>query len=222
MKSIFYLLAMAAIISGCIHSGPVPDEIKSSADGFGSSKLRPKGQPFTYPAGIKVVGKPHWDLECMEEAKKKKRVAGSGSAVHFCIQFDNSTDKPIIITFPPGTIFISETDVSQNGLLVQTVRLEVPPQSSPVFHIFNYCINPDRDITDYNINFEPVPVITNHEGVYELANMLTNKKMNSEDYNYSVIPTEIFVPVQQAVNEIANVGEISTNSRNAVTLLPAK
>jgi hypothetical protein len=222
MKFCIYLILITAALYSCIQSAPLPDEIKSSAPGFGSSKMRPSGEAFTYPAGIKVLGKPHWDLECMDEAKKKKRVFGSGSAVHFCIQFANATDRFIVVTLPPGTIFISESDESQNGILVQGITMEVPAQSTPTFHIFNNCINSDRDITDYNMTFEPVPVITDHPGMYELTEMLAGKKINSENYSYSVIPSEISVPIQLAVNDIAHTGELSAASREAIRKLPGK
>ncbi|MEO6287356.1 MAG: hypothetical protein ABIN80_24265 [Dyadobacter sp.] len=222
MKSCIYLILITAALSCCIHSAPVPDEIKSSAPGFGTSRMRPSGETFTYPAGIQVLGKPHWDLECMDEAKKKKRVFGSGSAVHFCIQFANTTDRLIVVTFPPGTVFISESVESQNGILVQGISMEVPAQSAPVFHIFNHCINADRDVTDYNVTFEPVPLISDHAGMYELTSLLADKKINSEDYNYSVIPTEIFVPIQMAVDEVAHTGELSSASREALRKLPGK
>ncbi|WAC14559.1 hypothetical protein [Dyadobacter pollutisoli] len=222
MKSYIYLILVVAALLGCIHSAPIPDELKASAPDFGTSKMRPYGETFTYPAGIKVIGKPHWDLECIDEARKQKRVFGSGSAVHFCIQLANTTGSPIVVVFPPGTVFISESIESQNGILVQGISMEVPPQSAPVFHIFNNCINADRDITDYNVTFEPVPIISDLEGIAELTMLLADKRINSEDYNYSIIPSEISVPIQIAVNDVAHTGELSAASREAIGKLPRK
>jgi len=59
-----YYLVLATVPLGCIESAPVSDEVKSSAPGFGSSRLRPAGPPLSFPSGIKVVDGPHWDEKC--------------------------------------------------------------------------------------------------------------------------------------------------------------
>ena len=78
------------------------DDMHSSAPGFGNSVARPQGALFVYPAGIRVIGKPTKEFECLSEAIFQKRVIGSGGAVNFCISFQNTTDSPIKIEFPPS------------------------------------------------------------------------------------------------------------------------
>ncbi|MCF0070191.1 hypothetical protein LZD49_06890 [Dyadobacter sp. CY261] len=223
MKKLYTLLLMlAAALCGCIHSAPVPDEVKSSAPGFGTSRQHPTGKPLTLPAGIKIVGKPHWDLDCIAEANNEKRVYGSGGEVRFCIQFSNNTSQPIIVTIPPGTIFISESTESQNGLVIQMIQVTVPPLSTPFFYFLNNCLNPDRDVTNLLDEFEAQPIVTDHPGVTELTNMLSGKKVNSEDYNHEVPPTEIFVPVQRAVSEVSHTGSMAAETRASLSRLPDK
>lgn len=54
-RRLLCFFALAAALCGCIHSAPVPDEVKSSAPGFGSSERRPEALPLSLPTGIKMV-----------------------------------------------------------------------------------------------------------------------------------------------------------------------
>lgn len=222
MRRSLQLWIMTALFAGCIHSAPVPDAVKSSAPGFGSSRQRPTGRLLVFPEGIEVVGKPRWDTECMNEALQEKRIYGNGGAVRFCIRFSNSRPQPITVTIPAGTVFISVDDESQNGLVVQTIRVTVPPLSAPSFYFLNNCINEDRDITGYSDEFEPQPIVTDHTPILELTDLLRSKRINSEDYHSSFPPSQISAPVQTAVHEIAHTGRMSATTRAKLDQLPAR
>lgn len=209
-----HFFVLAAVLSSCIESAPVPDEVKSSAPGFGSSKVRPEGQPLSFPPGIKVVGNPHRDESCVD-----KQVFGSG-ATGFCIQLENSTGIPLVVSIPAGTVFVSGNAASPNGLIVEEINLPVPARSNPTFHFNTYSINEDRKAGP--ASFEPQPLLTNHYGLPELLGILAGKKINAEDYHGQVPPEEIPATVQAAVHEIAHRGQLSSASHEKLILLPDK
>lgn len=210
------------MVSGCIQSAPVPDIVKSFAPGFGSSRQRPGGTPLTFPAGIGIVGRPHRDTACMNEALETGNVYGNGTAVRFCILFSNSTQKPVTVTIPAGTVFISVGDKSQNGLVVQTIRMTVPPLSTSSFHMLSNGINEDRDDSSHPAEFEPHPVLTDYAPMLELTGLLSGKKINAEDYPSANVPPEISAAVQLAVHQVAHTGRLSADTRTSLAQLPDK
>ncbi|NID09649.1 hypothetical protein [Fibrivirga algicola] len=183
------LLACNAPVHDDIAPTPVPDEppTGSSAPGFGRSDKRPEGTPFTFPAGITLVSKPQFDEDCRYDARKSKQVKGSGNDVALCVSFSNSTNAPIRVELPPGLIWVAEKsevsrDVSQNGILVKTVTILVPAHTVQTTWLVAYCINFDRSSTRPGDTFEAQPILSNHPGIKALAQQMTTKKINEEDY----------------------------------------
>jgi hypothetical protein len=209
-----HFMVLTAVMSSCIESAPVPDEVKSSAPGFGSSKRRPEGQPLVFPAGVKVVGRPHFDESCVG-----RQVIGSGT-IGFCIQLENSTCTPLAVTIPAGPVFVSEHAESPNGLTIQEIHLLIPAKSTLTFHLKTYSINQDRKARPGS--FEAQPLLTNHHGLPDLLSVLTGKKINTEDYNGAMLPEEVSTTVQSAVHEVAHKGQLSPASREKLALLPDK
>ncbi|GGH29018.1 hypothetical protein GCM10007423_16020 [Dyadobacter endophyticus] len=212
-----YFLVLAAVLSGCIESAPVPDEVKSSAPGFGSSIRRPEGTPVSFPPGIKVVDSPHWDEHCADQSGKL--VYGVGD-VGFCIQFSNSFDTPVTVKIPAGAIFISDNTESPNGFIIKDLITTIPAKSSQVLHLMTCSINQDRRAR--TTSFEAQPVLTNHYNIPELLSMLESKKINAADYDGGMPPAAISAIVQSAVYEVAHTGQLSFGSREKLLQLPDK
>nr|WP_295935074.1 hypothetical protein [uncultured Dyadobacter sp.] len=158
----------------------------------------------------------------MNEAHRTKSVYGSGNAVRFCIVLSNRTHGPLTATLPAGTVFISMDDKSQNGLVVQTIRLAIPPLSTASFHVLSNGINEDRDDSSHSGEFDPQPLLSDYAPVLELTDLLRGKKINVEDYPSANLPSEISAPVQNAVHEIAHTGRMSADTRTDLAQLPDK
>lgn len=214
-RLVLYFFALAAALCGCIHSAPVPDEVKSSAPGFGSSERRPEGTPLSFPTGVKVSDSPHWDTQCARQSGK--RIQGMGGT-RFCIQFSNSTDTPQLVTIPAGTVFVSANTKSPNGLVVKEINIQIPPQSAEVWQLMTCSINQDRNVPA--ATFDAQPVLTNHYGMPELLSLLERKRIDAADYNCEVPPAAVSATVQAAVYEIAHTGKPSAGSREKLVQLP--
>ncbi len=203
----------------------VPPE--SSAPGFGSSKSRPEGTPFVFPAGVTLVDKPRADGSCWNQAKEQNKVRGSGGVVGFCLSFSNANDFPVRIDLPPGLIWIAEKnemfqDISQNGIIVKTVTLHVPAHAIETAWLLTYCINVDRSTGRPGDSYESQPILTSHPGIKALAQQLANKKINVEDYPAELTDAErqqlAFVAV--AVEDVETFGTVQPSTQVYLDKLP--
>lgn len=209
--------ALAAALCGCIESAPVPDEEKSSAPGFGSSARRPEGTPLSFPAGVTVADNPHWDESCVSESNNQ--VYGVGG-VRFCMQFSNSSNTPVLVTIPAGTVFVSESTASPNGLIVKEIQIWIAAKRTVIAQLMTCSINQDRKAPA--AAFDAQPVLTNHYNMPELLSLLETKQINAEDYNGTAPPQAVSATVQAAVHQLAHTGQLSVNSREKLSQLPEK
>ncbi|RYF71808.1 MAG: hypothetical protein EOO39_13290 [Cytophagaceae bacterium] len=199
---------------------------QSSAPGFGDSKARPLGTLFVYPAGIKVVDKPRHDYACWQESVEKNTRLGGGGMVQFCVSFQNTTNGPIKLEFPPKTIWIAENLSMQNGVNFKWIKVVVPAQSVLVCHINAFCINPPRSPTDLGEQYQSQPIISNHPGLDELVQLVATKKIDFVDYGTTIqnsdvkVFTEAFVAGQVAAEDIAREGRLSSEAKQRIAALP--
>jgi hypothetical protein len=212
-------------ISGC-HTSVKPDQEEttpststSSAPGFGTSNARPEGQPFVWPTGVKVLGKPKLEYDCLSDAVNKKRQYGSGGVVRFCLTLYNSGSQSVTVVFPPGLVWISESEMVQNGIIVKSARIPVPANSQLTIMLDAFCINEDRDPTDYGDLYEPQPIVTSHAGMLELSQLVANKQINDEELAKPLESTD-WITLQGAVHEVEKTGKISDDSRRKLKALP--
>ena len=208
-----YVSMLAAALCGCIHSAPVPDEVKSSAPGFGSSDRSPEGLPLSLPNGIAIVDRPYSDGNCTGLSD----LYGVGE-VRFCMQLSNNTGTPAFVTIPAGTVFISENIKSPNGLIVKKINIRIPAHSAPVMQFMTCSINQDRKAPA--ATFGPQPILTNHYSMPELLSLLETKRVNAEDYDGKIPPAAISAAVQAAVHELAHTGRLSASAREKLAQLP--
>jgi hypothetical protein len=155
---------------------------KSVGPGLGFSKETPAGTVFTLPAGLTLESPipayaPENPIDCGE--KYTDEANGSGEEVRLCLIFRNTTNAPITLTLPPGLIFVATNDDVQNGLIVQTVAIEVPPGERYFAPLFAYCVNQDRSTTGLDDRYELGPVVQ-HEDFVELYGLLAGKQLTRE------------------------------------------
>lgn len=225
----FATLTVFLCITGC--QPPVnpeeeettPSASASAAPGFGTSRAQPQGQPFVWPTGVTVLGKPKLEYECLVDAVNKKQIYGSGGAVRFCLTLHNANHQPVTVILPPGIIWIAETvtetQAVQNGILIKSVRILIPASSQLSVMLNAFCINLDRSPTDYGDTYNPQPVITSQAGMLELSRLVASKKINDEELE-KPMPTDDWVTLQEAVHEVEKTGKVSEESRRKLTALP--
>ncbi|WP_120592909.1 hypothetical protein [Corallococcus sp. CA054B] len=212
-----------ALLAACSDDGegPTPDggtktdggtsTTKSAGPGLGTSKETPAGTTFALPAGLTLENPitsytPQDPVECddifPEDAK------GSGDEVTLCLIFRNTTGAPITLTLPPGLIFVSTNDDVQNGLLVQTVTIEVPPGDRFFVPLFLYCANQDRSTTGPDDKYVLGPTVQYKE-FQELYSLLAGKTLEVEDA----------AVIQVAVSHLTNGEGLSASDRAALQAL---
>ncbi|MBN9688105.1 MULTISPECIES: hypothetical protein [unclassified Corallococcus] len=155
---------------------------KSVGPGLGFSKEAPTGQAFTLPAGLTlenpiVAYSPENPVDC--DDKFKEEAYGSGEEVRVCLIFNNTTNAPITVTLPPGFILVSTNDDVQNGIIVQTVSIVVPPGERYFAPMFAYCANQDRSTTGLDDRYELGPV-AQHKDLQEVFSLLAGKQLTRE------------------------------------------
>ncbi|MBC7892837.1 MAG: hypothetical protein H7Y12_11525 [Sphingobacteriaceae bacterium] len=229
----FSSLLLLSLLTACKPTSSVePDQNEtpapeSAAPGFGTSKSRPEGTPFVFPAGISLVKKPSADADCWSETRKTKKIRGSGGAVAFCLTFSNTNAYPVRVELPPGLIWVAEESLidqefSQNGVLLKTVTVLVPAHAVETTWLVAYCLNHDRGITRTGDTFEAQPVLSSHPGLLDLARQLSTRKINEDEY-----PTEPTLAerqqlafVQVAANDVQHYGTVQASTQRFLNELP--
>lgn len=115
--------------------------------GMGESEEQPQGAPFSLPEGLileePIQGyNPQDPIDC--DDKEEEEGVGQGALVELCLILTNTTDAPITLELPPGLIFISKDLKIQNGIIAQTVKIEVPAGQRYFTPLFLYCVNLGR------------------------------------------------------------------------------
>lgn len=143
-------VAIAAIAMLLPLSTPTSSFAQQAAPfpGLGSSAAAPIGRAFSLPPGLTLLQ----PIKTYDEArpqdcgnKDRKQAYGSdGSLIALCLMFSNKTNRPITVTFPPGLIFVSRNLDTQNGMLLQSITIEVPPGPAFFAPLLLYCANENR------------------------------------------------------------------------------
>lgn len=169
---------------------------KSVGPGLGTSKTAPEGTAFTLPPGLTLedpvlaynVEDP---IDC--DDKFKKEAKGTGGAVALCLVFFNHTNTPIILTLPPGLIFVSRDGDIQNGLLAQAATIEVPAGERYFAPLFLYCVNEDRGTSSPKDEYALGPVTQQNE-LQEIFAYLEGRELSRDD----------IVATQRAITHVTN------------------
>ena len=184
-----------------------------SRPGMGPSKDKPVGTVYTLPTGVELQKPTKGDDPfCIPVDQKEKDKKGSGGLVRLCLNFRNTnTQVPITVVFPPGLVFISDSDATQNGILIQTTSIEVPAGRTQFFvPLYLYCLNKDRYPTSGGQDTYSMGPVTQDSSMLELTGLLQSKTLPLVESNNTV---------QEAVWHITDGSGLTASDRDAISKL---
>lgn len=141
---------------------PAAADKRSPAPGIGHSKAAPEGPVFALPEGITLESpvRSFYTADPRDCDDKGARDGhGTGGDVTVCLIFQNHTNAPITVTLPPGLLLVSSSTDIQNGLLVQTVSIEVPASERYFAPLLLHCVNQDRETSGVGDEYALGPVV---------------------------------------------------------------
>lgn len=176
------LLALSLIVL----AGPVAAQNATTAmAGVGDSKARPQGR-LELPPGVEVAGQirghtPYDEENCSNEHEQAQ---GAGHMVQLCLGLRHtgqgvSPGLPVRVVIPAGTIFISESERTQNGILIRRVERLIRPGETQYLWMHLMCLNANRDSSSTGDLFALGPVLE-HPGFTELFRRLEGKTISVE------------------------------------------
>lgn len=154
--------------------------------GFGDNNTaRPTGTPFVLPEGLELTivsynpfdpdGCKRPDAEPGEEPLPPQGHATG--QVNLCLQFKNNTREPLDVTLPPGIITISTSWENQNGLVFQSMKLEVPSDQYMFSPFKADCMNSTLSAPGPGIPYELGPV-TDNEDIREALGLMAGADLS--------------------------------------------
>lgn len=173
---------LPGLLTGACKPGAGKEPEYQFVKGFGDSKEDPVGEPFVWPAGIRLVDRPNSTEDCFYDSRERNRLYGHGANVQICLNLYNETNAPITVKLPPGLMFVAKSKKVQNGFIVTWVTIRVPPREQFFATLYMICANTDRSSPDEGDEIDEQPIVTNHPALTELAKLLESKKCNFEDY----------------------------------------
>jgi hypothetical protein len=161
------------------------NERPGSIPGFGNRGGMPTGTPFELPPGVTLVETIIGNEEGATEGSCK--LDGAGFFVSVTVKLERDTalsgTGPLEVLFPPGLIVVSRIETKQNGLLLDSVLLVMPPVpqgstgGSCVVNLLFSCLNELKGVADPTVEYDFGP-ITNSELVNAFLKEIKNKKIN--------------------------------------------
>ncbi|RZJ16631.1 MAG: hypothetical protein EON91_12415 [Brevundimonas sp.] len=154
--------------------------------GFGeNNRARPTGTPFVLPEGIEltIVSYNPFDPDgCKrpdaEPGEEPLPVQGPATGqVNLCFQFYNRTNDHFEFEMPPGIITISTNWKNQNGLVFQSMKLEVPSDQPMYAPIKADCMNATISAPGPGIPYELGPV-TDNEDIREALGLMAGADLS--------------------------------------------
>jgi hypothetical protein len=143
--------------------------------GLGRSTAAPTGRPVTLPAGVSVAS-PFAGSEGALCDTEDGTVYGAGWEVSVCLPVTNEAEETQELVLPCGTVLVSQTPGTQNGLLLQRAVLPLLPGAERTFPLFAFCANEHRTPSTAAARYVLGPV-TDDEDVLELCRLLEDKDL---------------------------------------------
>lgn len=173
-------VAAAVLLVALFASTAVSAQSRGAA-GIGPSTARPEGPVFELPAGLELqqpaLG--HEDSACrLDDDTDPIHLGPPESSVLLCLAFVNTTGAPMQVRLPAGLVFISRSETTQNGLLIQVETFEAPPGSFFV-KVNLLCLNSGRSSSGPGDAYELGPVLEPRSPVWELIDALASKSIDS-------------------------------------------
>ncbi|WP_165022374.1 hypothetical protein [Dysgonomonas sp. ZJ279] len=171
--------------------------------GLGDKEGELTGTPFVLPTGITLDGvitgsrSHYYKSLASKESKLSSQlvsdfitkasaevdvVMGSGYYVSLYIPLKNTTAQDIEVTFPAGTIIVSNSGDYQNGVLLKKVSVKVPAGNKTLgFVLLMYCGNNSKSSSSSSETYK-WGVVSNSSLIVDLCNRLADKKINYEEF----------------------------------------
>jgi hypothetical protein len=195
------MLAMLSLGVGLLSSGVAQAQV---APGFGSDERRPQGPAFVLPPGLEVAGPIVGADDDGNCPRPQTKAVGSGLWVRACLPVRNRTGSGVTVVFPPGLVIVSASEGFQNGLLVESQLLVVPPytvsgnklrdkKDSDIVYVplHTYCINKAKDPSTPSARFELGPV-SRQAGFSELFAFMADKDFRDDGTRVEVLQEVIY------------------------------
>lgn len=231
MKSAGLVLSCALLLAACTEREASATAYDANSDyrpGFGSSDLPPKGKPLVLPAGVSIVEPiPGIDMFAREKCQNEEDgdnpapEHGSGDLVQLCVEFRNTTGKPVIVDLPPGMIVESETDDTQHGMLVQRASIVVPPKEQYFSQLNLYCLNNSRGGSGPSSRYRVGPV-TQEKDLLALFQLLENKRIPARISTEKQGTIPVTAQIQSIVYSLVSDHALNAQERGFIASLPNK
>ncbi len=122
----------------------------------------------TPPAPFQVVGEIRG---CTTPECRPPLAGGSGTGlVDLVIEIGNGSGQPVAVTIPAGFVFVSETGTYQDGLLLDSLIVQVPANGSTRLLLSLYCSQQSRDAAKPTAVYRAGAVTTN-PGLLAIVNL---------------------------------------------------
>lgn len=179
--------------------------------GMGASTAAPSGQPHAWPPGVQVERPIKGDDPyCVPQDQQSTPPAGHGGLVRLCLGFRNTGAVPVTVVLPPGLIFVSDSLQTQNGIVLQTTTIVVPPGSLTYYvPVYLYCLNLGRHPTAGGQDTYQSGPVTDDAAVLELLSLLQSKD----------VPPSFEFPLQEALWDITDGNGLTQDDRDAIAAL---
>lgn len=159
------------------------NERPGSLPGIGNTPGRPTGSQFQLPAGVKLAKTIVGNDEGASVGSCLLDGAGFNVSVTMTLSRDSSVSGPVTVVFPPGLILISRDETKQNGVLLDSVLLTIPPVDQGgrggtcIVNLLFSCLNEEKGISESTIQYELGPV-SDSRSINGFIRELAHKKIN--------------------------------------------
>jgi hypothetical protein len=180
------------------------DDEPGSIAGLGDADGEVTGEEFVLPDGVyiegEVTGPSHTQPKVIDEDRVLgdpeanafdiitvsggvDTIVGSGGKwVLLAFYLNNTNDRDVEVVFPAGLVIKSKTGNSQNGVLIKKTSVVIPSKAKYRVALAMYCANAHKSSSSghkYSEHF----IISNSRTLWELINLVANKKINIEEYS---------------------------------------
>jgi len=232
-QSLIFCISLLIIV-GCAkndNSNTTPSSIPGMGEAGGELQV---SAPFVLPEGVTLISIEGIDdpiiTTTFEESALKSssrfgyrnNCRGSGGdwmALKMTFRKKNSNCKEIFL--PAGCVFESDDEESQNGIVMQDIKLIFEElQETITAKIYLYCINKGRRGTSYRVNYN-LKGITDCKIILDVITALQNKRIDISDFTDEDLDDykEICSYLQDCVWKITNGNGLEDNDWNFIKRL---
>jgi hypothetical protein len=240
MKRMFLLLLLVAFeLTGCSKNNDNSDTSTTTgadpvvsktiiAAGYGNSTIPMAGPYWQLPAGVQLTDSIHDYSYCWAFAPytqvQRKDWKGLPLGFTFCFTLRNSTSQPITIPFPPELVFISESSMHQNVLVIDLGNVQLEAGAIKTIVAQGNCLNKGREIpqtykagTEQFLSYFFGPSQLPAQ-LQEVADILKPKHITINDIlkadgNIDNVKSAQYIVIQQAIWEVTDENGLTEGTR---------